>query len=120
MPQGLAWAASCYAQPFSWVVWAGDFSPSSSPRLTAGTQPGPGKGRKCLNEVFGRPYSRPGLRELKPEQNPLICTKASRVALEDSGIVGSPKPAAGDANSSVSDHALPLGKQKEKEFLCKE
>lgn len=27
---------------FSWVLWAGDFPPSSSPPLTAGTQPMPG------------------------------------------------------------------------------
>lgn len=54
----------------------------------------------------------PGQRELKPEQNPLICTKALRVTLEDSGFVGSLKPAGGDVNSSVPDHAFPPGEQK--------
>lgn len=34
------------------------------------------------NEVFGPPSSTPGQRELMPEQNPLICTKALRVAFK--------------------------------------
>lgn len=39
LPQRLACAASCCAQSFPWVLWAGDVIPSSSPMLTADTQP---------------------------------------------------------------------------------
>lgn len=46
------------------------------PFLFSPTDCRPGPLRKCLNEVFGPSSSMPGQRQLKPEENPLICTKA--------------------------------------------